>query len=93
MSIKGIYATEWQKFQPDQFVNIWQVSYEDKLNFYCEGKSSDIGEILSDKDLEDFVLEPVDEEGNVMPLAQAIALGRLPEIYMGNDGEFEMRGN
>jgi hypothetical protein len=91
--MKGISASEWQKFQPDQFVNIWQVSYEDKLNFYCEGKSSDIGEILSDKDLEDFVLEPVDEEGNVMPLAQAIALGRLPEIYMGNDGEFEMRGN
>jgi|GEM_PF-1870193 len=74
MTVKGIHATDWQQFHPDQFVNIWQFSYSDDrdLTFYCDGRISDVLAILGGKDLEDFVLEPVDDLGVPMTVKDSI---------------------
>jgi len=74
MSIKGIHASDWQQFHPDQFVNIWRFSYSDDrdLTFYCDGRASDVLAILGGEDLEDFVLEPVDDLGVPMTVKDSI---------------------
>jgi hypothetical protein len=75
MLIKGIYADEWQKFHPDQFVNVWWFAHYDgrKLEFYCDGRAADVPLMLGGEDLEDFVLEPVTDLGETMTVADAIA--------------------
>jgi len=52
MTVKGIHATDWQQFHPDQFVNIWRFSYSDDrdLTFYCDGRADDLGLVMSIKD-------------------------------------------
>jgi hypothetical protein len=72
MTIRGIYGDEWQKFHPDQFVCIWQFDCSNGLEYYCDGKAGDIPVILGGESLEDFVLEPVNDMGEAMTMADAI---------------------
>ncbi len=76
MAIKGIYASEWEKFHPQQFVNIWTFEFDNRLVFWGTATTSDIPQDLADQDLDDFVLEPTDEIGNSISLAEAIALAK-----------------
>jgi hypothetical protein len=73
MTICGLYADEWQKFHPDQFVNIWQFDHCNGLEFYGDGKAGDVPAILGGEDLGDFALEPVNDLGETMTVADAIA--------------------
>ena len=73
MTIYGLYADEWPKFHPDQFVNIWQFDHCNGLEFYGDGKAGDVPLILGGEALESFVLEPVTELGEAMTVADAIA--------------------
>jgi len=43
------------------------------LTFYCDGRISDVLAILGGKDIDDFVLEPVDDLGVVMTVNDSIA--------------------
>jgi len=76
MDVHGIYASEWEKFHPEQFVNIWQFQDYIRLNIWGTSKTLCIPEYLADEDLDDFVLEPIDDEGNAIPLKEALELGK-----------------
>lgn len=76
MDVHGIYASEWEKFHPEQFVSVWQFQDYIRLNFYGTADASQIPEYLADEDLDDFVLEPIKEEGEAILLADAISRGQ-----------------
>jgi len=76
IEVDGIYASEWKKFHPEQFVSVWQFQDSIRLNFYGTADISQIPEYLADEDLDDFVLQPTDDEGNQIPLKEAIELGK-----------------
>jgi len=69
MSIKGIYGDEAHLFSPEQWVNVY-VNQCDRAIFYASMQVKHL-ESESNYDLEDFLLEPTNEYGEVMSVKEA----------------------
>jgi hypothetical protein len=68
--IKGIYADEADKLHPEQWVNVYQIDVCGRATFYC---SCQVKELDLD-DPEEYGLEPIDEDGNLISLKKAFSL-------------------
>jgi hypothetical protein len=67
MSISGIYGDEAHLFGPKQWVNVY-TNQCDHAIFYM---SCQVEDLKYNDDLEDFLLEPINEDGEIMPVAEA----------------------
>ena len=67
MSIKGIYGDESHLFSPKQWVNVY-VNQCDRAVYYCTTQVKYLKDI---DDIEDFLLEPVTEDGDLMTVTEA----------------------
>ncbi|TYQ29187.1 hypothetical protein PseudUWO311_03395 [Pseudanabaena sp. UWO311] len=67
--IKGIYGDEYQQFQPEQWVNVYRRDSCDRAIYYATMQIDDLK--WRDEPLEDFLLEPVTEMGDVMSVEEA----------------------
>lgn len=75
MNINGIPAEEAHRFHPEQWVNVWLMDYgSNEVSYYCCSQVWNLGQAIGNHDTEEFVLEPVTEEGEVMGLQEAINL-------------------
>jgi hypothetical protein len=64
--IKGIYADEADKLHPEQWVNVYELDMCGRATFYC---SCQVKELDLD-DPEEYGLEPIDEDGNLMSIKE-----------------------
>lgn len=71
--IKGIYADEADKLYPKQWVNVYHIDFMERAIYHssCQVKE------LNLEYPEEYGLEPIDEDGNLMPLKEVIK-NRLP---------------
>ena len=67
--IKGIYGDESHLFSPKQWVNVY-VNQCDRAVYYCTTRVKYLKQ-EPDYDLEDFLLEPITEDGEIMSVAEA----------------------
>ena len=67
--IKGIYGDESHLFSPKQWVNVY-VNQCDRAVYYCTTQVKYLKQ-EPDYDLEDFLLEPTTEEGEIMSIDEA----------------------
>lgn len=76
MRINGVPAEEAYRFHPEQWVNLWLFQYNgsNDVSFYCCSQVWNLAEAIGDYDIDEFVLEPVTEDGEEMSLQQAIDL-------------------
>jgi hypothetical protein len=68
--IKGIYGDESHLFSPEQWVNVY-VNQCDRAVYYSTTQVKYLKQ-EPDYDLEDFLLEPVTEDGEVMSVKEAM---------------------
>lgn len=68
--IKGIYADEAHKLNPEQWVNVYYLMLNDKAIFHS---SCQVKELNLDNP-ENYGLEPTDEYGNLMSQLEAFSL-------------------
>jgi hypothetical protein len=66
--IGGIYGDEYQQFNRDQWVNVYRRDSCDRAIYYA---TMQIDDLKWREDLEDFLLEPVTEMGEVMSVEEA----------------------
>jgi hypothetical protein len=66
--IKGIYADEADKLNPEQWVNVYEIDVCGRAIFHssCQVKELDL------EYPEEYGLEPTDEDGNWMSLFEAL---------------------
>ncbi|MCA6521756.1 MAG: hypothetical protein IM596_07855 [Pseudanabaena sp. M051S1SP2A07QC] len=69
MSIKGIYGDECHLFSPEQWCNVYVNQCE--LPYYSTTQVKYL-EHQPDYDLEDFLLEPINEDGELITVAEAM---------------------
>ncbi len=67
MSIKGIYGDESHLFSPKQWVNVY-VNQCDRAIYYMTCQLEDLE---NNDELEEFLLEPINEDGEIMSVAEA----------------------
>jgi hypothetical protein len=67
--IKGIYGDEAHLFSLEQWVNVY-INQCDRAIYYSTTQVKYL-EHQPDYDLEDFLLEPIREDGEVMSVAEA----------------------
>ncbi|WP_434683990.1 hypothetical protein [Pseudanabaena minima] len=66
--VKGIYGDEYKQFKGDQWVNVYRRDCMDRAIYYA---TMQIDDLKCREDLEDFLLEPVTEMGDVMSVEEA----------------------
>jgi hypothetical protein len=66
--IGGIYGDEYKQFHPEQWVNVYKRDCIDRAIYYA---TMQIDDLKCREDLEDFLLEPVTEIGDVMSVEEA----------------------
>lgn len=66
--IGGIYGDEYQQFNRDQWVNVYRRDSCDRAIYYA---TMQIDDLKWRENLEDFLLEPVTEMGDVMSVEEA----------------------
>lgn len=68
--IKGIYADEADKLDPEQWVNVYHLDFLGKAIYHssCQVKELNLDEP------EEYGLEPTDEYGNLMSLKEAFSM-------------------
>jgi hypothetical protein len=74
-TVFGITADLADEFSPEQWVNLYQldpVQREDHLHYWGKCQVKDLPDMLSDTLPSDFALEPLDEQGNVISVQQAL---------------------
>jgi hypothetical protein len=67
MSIRGVYGDELHLFSPKQWVNVY-VNQCDRAIYYM---SCQVEDLKDDDDLDEFLLEPTNEHGEIMTVAEA----------------------
>lgn len=67
--IKGIYGDEAHLFSPEQWVNLY-INQCDRAIYYSTTQVKYVA-AQPDYDLEDFLLEPTTEDGEIMTIAEA----------------------
>jgi hypothetical protein len=67
--VKGIYGDEYQQFKDEQWVNVYRRDCTDRAIYYATMQIDDLK--WRDDPLEDFLLEPVTEDGEVMSVEEA----------------------
>ena len=70
MIVRGIWADE-HRFDPEQWVNVYQVEIYDRLSYYTSCQVKELEQLGVDTG--EFYLEPTDEDGNLMAISQATA--------------------
>ena len=68
MNIRGIYSDEAHLFSPKQWVNVY-VNECDRAMYYMTCQVEDLKNC--DEDIEDFLLEPINDDGKLMSVAGA----------------------
>ena len=68
--VKGIYGDEYKQFKGDQWVNVYRRDCMDRAIYYATMQIDDL-KWEEDEDLEDFLLEPITEDGEVMSVEEA----------------------
>jgi hypothetical protein len=66
--IGGIYGDEYKQFHPEQWVNVYKRDCIDRAIYYA---TMQIDDLKWREDLEDFLLEPITETGDVMSVEEA----------------------
>lgn len=73
--IKGIYADEADKLNPEQWVNVYQIDFTGRAIFHS---SCQVEELDLDYP-EEYGLEPTDEDGNLMSLQEAFSYAEVKD--------------
>lgn len=67
--IKGIYGDEYEKFHSEQWVNVY-ANECDRAVYYATTQVKHLKEL---DDLDEFLMEPITEEGELMTVTEAMA--------------------
>jgi hypothetical protein len=74
-TIYGITADLANEFSPEQWVNLYQldpVLGEEELHFWRKCQVKEIPDVLGSAALSRFAVEPLDDQGNVISVQQAL---------------------
>ncbi len=73
MSIVGIWGSQANRLKPEQWVNVWLIDNGYWAEFFGTCQVKDLEELTQDSaPLEEFGLEPVDQDGNVILIREAM---------------------
>lgn len=73
MSVIGIWGNQADRLKPEQWVNVWLVDHDYQAEFFGTCQVKDLETFTEDSaPLEDFGLEPVDPEGNLILIKEAM---------------------
>jgi hypothetical protein len=74
-TVVGITADLGGELDPEQWVNLYQldpIQGEAEIHYRGKYQVKDLSIVLADQALAQFVLEPLDEQGNVISVQQAL---------------------
>lgn len=74
-TIVGITADLSDEFSPEQWVNLYQldpIQGEAEIHYRGKYQVKDLSVVLADRSPAQFVLEPLDGQGNVISVQQAL---------------------
>lgn len=74
-TVVGITADLASEFDPEQWVNLYQIDPiqgEAQIHFRGKHQVKDLSEVLSEQSPAQFVVEPLDGQGNVISVQQAL---------------------
>lgn len=74
-TVVGITADLADEFSPEQWVNLYQldpIQGEAEIHYRGKYQIKDLSHLLANQSLAQFVLEPLDEQGNIISVQQAL---------------------
>lgn len=74
-TVVGITADLAGEFDPEQWVNLYQIDPiqgEAQIHYRGRHQVKSLSTMLADQSLAQFVLEPLDEQGNIISVQQAL---------------------
>jgi hypothetical protein len=74
-TVHGILADLADELSPEQWINLYQLDpVEGEAHLHYRGKYQvkELPQILANASLTDYALEPLDEQGNVISVQQAL---------------------
>lgn len=74
-TVVGITADLAAEFTPEQWVNLYQIDPiqgESQIHYRGKHQVKDLTVVLIDQSPAQFVLEPLDEQGNIISVQQAL---------------------
>lgn len=72
MTISGMWAEQFHRLEPQQWVNVWQLNPWGGCEFYMTCQAHELAELFeqANEPIDQFGLELIDEAGNRMPIPQ-----------------------
>ncbi len=71
--IKGIWGDEAYRFKPEQWINVWLIDEHNQANYFgcCQVRNL-LNTIGDSAPIDEFGLEPIDPDGNLIPVEEAL---------------------
>ncbi|HHP7245538.1 MAG TPA: hypothetical protein ACFE0H_12705 [Elainellaceae cyanobacterium] len=64
MKLRVLYASDANRLNPLQWVNVWQVTLFPISEYYATCQVQELDNVLGNQDVEEFALELIDEQGH-----------------------------
>jgi len=74
-TVVGVTADLADEFAPNQWINLYQIDPiqgEAEIHYRGRYQVKDLSVVLADRAIAEFVLEPLDEQGNVISVQEAL---------------------